>query len=107
MLVSNSQNALQNMEKATDLMVAVTNGGRTETRTLGPLIKSQLLYQLSYAPHENDLYYNLSFQKLQHFFSIHIVFRIAPLHLYAPLHSIHHAILSSHRHKGSHLLYRS
>ena len=25
-------------------------GGRTRTRTLGPLIKSQLLYQLSYAP---------------------------------------------------------
>ncbi len=26
------------------------SGGRAETRTLGPLIKSQLLYQLSYAP---------------------------------------------------------
>ena len=26
------------------------NGGRTRTRTLDPLIKSQLLYQLSYAP---------------------------------------------------------
>ena len=26
-------------------------GGRTRTRTLDPLIKSQLLYQLSYAPH--------------------------------------------------------
>jgi hypothetical protein len=25
-------------------------GGRTRTRTLDPLIKSQLLYQLSYAP---------------------------------------------------------
>ena len=27
-----------------------TVGGCTRTRTLGPLIKSQLLYQLSYAP---------------------------------------------------------
>src|SRR5262249_33534641 len=27
-----------------------TSGGRTRTRTLDPLIKSQLLYQLSYAP---------------------------------------------------------
>jgi hypothetical protein len=27
------------------------SGGRTRTRTLDPLIKSQLLYQLSYAPH--------------------------------------------------------
>jgi hypothetical protein len=26
------------------------SGGRTRTRTLDPLIKSQLLYQLSYAP---------------------------------------------------------
>src|SRR5262245_27538601 len=26
------------------------DGGRTRTRTLDPLIKSQLLYQLSYAP---------------------------------------------------------
>jgi hypothetical protein len=25
-------------------------GGRSRTRTYGPLIKSQLLYQLSYAP---------------------------------------------------------
>jgi hypothetical protein len=31
--------------KAIDL-----TGGRTRTRTLDPLIKSQLLYQLSYAP---------------------------------------------------------
>ena len=28
----------------------IWNGGRTRTRTLDPLIKSQLLYQLSYAP---------------------------------------------------------
>jgi hypothetical protein len=27
-----------------------SGGGRTRTRTLDPLIKSQLLYQLSYAP---------------------------------------------------------
>jgi hypothetical protein len=27
------------------------SGGRTRIRTLDPLIKSQLLYQLSYAPH--------------------------------------------------------
>ena len=30
--------------------IAGVNGGRTRTRTLDPLIKSQLLYQLSYAP---------------------------------------------------------
>jgi hypothetical protein len=29
---------------------AKQDGGRTRTRTLDPLIKSQLLYQLSYAP---------------------------------------------------------
>jgi hypothetical protein len=29
---------------------AEKNGGRTRARTLDPLIKSQLLYQLSYAP---------------------------------------------------------
>src|SRR4051812_18431258 len=28
----------------------ISSGGRTRTRTLDPLIKSQLLYQLSYAP---------------------------------------------------------
>ena len=28
----------------------LSTGGRTRTRTLDPLIKSQLLYQLSYAP---------------------------------------------------------
>lgn len=33
------------------LLYCVGNfGGRTRTRTLDPLIKSQLLYQLSYAP---------------------------------------------------------
>ena len=31
------------------------DGGRTRTRTLGPLIKSQLLYQLSYAPPNRPL----------------------------------------------------
>ena len=30
------------------------DGGRTRARTLDPLIKSQLLYQLSYAPIEVD-----------------------------------------------------
>ena len=30
--------------------MAWRNGGRTRTRTWDPLIKSQLLYQLSYAP---------------------------------------------------------
>ena len=30
--------------------ISETSGGRTRTRTLDPLIKSQLLYQLSYAP---------------------------------------------------------
>ena len=30
--------------------IQVISGGRTRTRTLDPLIKSQLLYQLSYAP---------------------------------------------------------
>ena len=34
------------------------NGGRTRTRTLDPLIKSQLLYQLSYAPHRGGPPYN-------------------------------------------------
>jgi hypothetical protein len=34
----------------------VLTGGRTRTRTLDPLIKSQLLYQLSYAPFTN--YFN-------------------------------------------------
>ena len=29
-------------------------GGRTRTRTLDPLIKSQLLYHLSYAPDQAD-----------------------------------------------------
>ncbi len=32
------------------------SGGRAETRTLGPLIKSQLLYQLSYAPPTKTIY---------------------------------------------------
>ena len=59
---------MKTKEKATDLRVAVTNGGRTETRTLGPLIKSQLLYQLSYAPHENEGHYTPTLQKMQHFF---------------------------------------
>ena len=31
-------------------MYILSDGGRTRTRTLDPLIKSQLLYQLSYAP---------------------------------------------------------
>ncbi len=30
--------------------VSDIDGGRTRARTLDPLIKSQLLYQLSYAP---------------------------------------------------------
>jgi hypothetical protein len=34
------------------------NGGRTRTRTLDPLIKSQLLYQLSYAPARGAPYSN-------------------------------------------------
>ena len=33
-------------------------GGRTRTRTLDPLIKSQLLYQLSYAPAKGAPYSN-------------------------------------------------
>ena len=32
------------------LLHSGVGGGRTRTRTLDPLIKSQLLYQLSYAP---------------------------------------------------------
>ena len=32
------------------LSAGAVDGGRTRTRTLDPLIKSQLLYQLSYAP---------------------------------------------------------
>src|SRR5262245_45248692 len=38
------------MNLAEDSADRETNGGRTRTRTLDPLIKSQLLYQLSYAP---------------------------------------------------------
>src|SRR5665213_1374887 len=34
------------------------NGGRSRTRTCDPLIKSQLLYQLSYAPHARRRVYN-------------------------------------------------
>jgi hypothetical protein len=36
----------------TDISNGGEFGGRTRTRTLDPLIKSQLLYQLSYAPSE-------------------------------------------------------
>jgi hypothetical protein len=36
---------MQKLEKHSGI-----NGGRTRTRTWDPLIKSQLLYQLSYAP---------------------------------------------------------
>ena len=32
------------------LLSCAGNGGRTRARTWDPLIKSQLLYQLSYAP---------------------------------------------------------
>ncbi len=42
-----------------EMFKAIENiGGRAETRTLGPLIKSQLLYQLSYAPHKVCLLYS-------------------------------------------------
>src|SRR5262249_15046932 len=34
-----------------DFIQCFQDGGRTRTRTWDPLIKSQLLYQLSYAPH--------------------------------------------------------
>ena len=37
------------VQRKTSVQEAVF-GGRTGTRTLGPLIKSQLLYQLSYSP---------------------------------------------------------
>ena len=65
---SNSYKRLATKEKATDFKVAVLNGGRAETRTLGPLIKSQLLYQLSYAPHRSDIKYNRIMPKCQYFF---------------------------------------
>ena len=32
------------------MLILPGNGGRSRTRTYDPLIKSQLLYQLSYAP---------------------------------------------------------
>ena len=35
--------------------VSDLNGGRTRARTWDPLIKSQLLYQLSYAPGSNRM----------------------------------------------------
>src|SRR4051812_8551473 len=38
----------ESVRSTTDTGVVL--GGRTRTRTLDPLIKSQLLYQLSYAP---------------------------------------------------------
>src|SRR5580700_5045749 len=34
---------------------SLLSGGRTRTRTWDPLIKSQLLYQLSYAPYANEI----------------------------------------------------
>jgi hypothetical protein len=36
------------------LILQSSDGGRTRARTLDPLIKSQLLYQLSYAPIGNN-----------------------------------------------------
>ncbi len=36
------------------LLSRVKYGGRTRARTWDPLIKSQLLYQLSYAPHRPE-----------------------------------------------------
>jgi hypothetical protein len=38
--------------KETEVLSRSFDGGRTRARTLDPLIKSQLLYQLSYAPIE-------------------------------------------------------
>ena len=38
------------MTDATKVWKIAAVGGRSRTRTYGPLIKSQLLYQLSYAP---------------------------------------------------------
>jgi hypothetical protein len=37
-----------------DFLEVLVVGGRTRARTLDPLIKSQLLYQLSYAPVKMD-----------------------------------------------------
>ena len=45
-----SGNTPQRQKRASDPQVPEFIGGRTRTRTLDPLIKSQLLYQLSYAP---------------------------------------------------------
>ena len=38
-----------------ELMIEIVNGGRAGTRTQDPLIKSQLLYQLSYSPAGHSL----------------------------------------------------
>ena len=51
-----NENSQMTVQMVHDVLVVDTkkmkriNGGRTRTRTLDPLIKSQLLYQLSYAP---------------------------------------------------------
>ncbi len=54
--VSNLSRRVSNLKRSADRRsskgksIQDDNGGRTRTRTLDPLIKSQLLYQLSYAP---------------------------------------------------------
>ena len=50
--VSHLKSRVLGIKKTLKIKVLFENGGRAEIRTLGPLIKSQLLYQLSYAPHE-------------------------------------------------------
>ena len=45
--------ALFHTESKKNIYFLGFDGGRTRARTLDPLIKSQLLYQLSYAPIEN------------------------------------------------------
>ena len=51
-MVSTISEALQNKKPAIACGVKVWDGGRARARTVDPLIKSQLLYQLSYAPKE-------------------------------------------------------
>ena len=49
-----AQAAAPFLDSTTKMSVSIFafDGGRTRARTLDPLIKSQLLYQLSYAPIE-------------------------------------------------------
>ena len=50
--MSKPDDLFANYRQTTRCFNACFDGGRTQARTVDPLIKSQLLYQLSYAPIE-------------------------------------------------------